>query len=58
MDETKPHPDPKDYIEGEEAARRFDKVVGHALSVMPAELKRRHEVWDRTRKAEKKKSKR
>ena len=56
MDDTKPHPDPKDYIEGEEATRRFDKVVQHALSVTPVELKRRHEAWEQARKANRKKS--
>ncbi len=56
MGESKLHQNPKEYYEGEEAAQRFDKVVQDALHVTPAELKRRHEAWERARKANRKKT--
>ncbi len=51
MDDLKSHQDKKDYYKGEEAARRFDKVVYCALSVTPSELKKRDEAWKKRKKS-------
>jgi len=50
MDDTKPHPDPQDYHEGQKAAENFMSAVKKVLSVSPAELKKRHKRWDTERK--------
>lgn len=58
MDDVKPQVNPKDYQEGPEATKRFLQGVRNVLSTSsPAELKRRHEAWEKTRKMNRKKSK-
>jgi len=54
MDNPKPSPDPADYHEGEEAARRFVQGVRSVLSTSPEELRKRHEKWEKERKGKKK----
>jgi len=56
MDDTNPHPDPQDYHEGHQAAENFKAAVKQVLSVSPAELKKRHKVWERERTRHQKKS--
>jgi len=56
MDEAKPHPDPKDYHEGPEAARRFQDAVRQILAVPREEYERRHKAWEKARKKQRKKT--
>lgn len=42
----------KEYIEGPEAAKRFEKAIRHVLSVSSDELRRREKQWKKERKAQ------
>jgi len=57
MDDTKPHPDPRDYHEGTQAAENFKAAVKQVLSVSPEELKKRHKKWEKARAKQKRKAK-
>jgi len=56
MDESKSHPDPKDYHEGPEAARRFKEAVQQIIAVPREEYERRHKAWAKTRKQQRRKA--
>lgn len=56
MDEAKPHPDPKDYYEGPEAARRFDSVVRQVIAVPREEYEKWHTAWEKARKNQRRKA--
>lgn len=56
MNDVKPHPDPKAYREGEQAARRFVDAVRQVIAVPRAEYEKRHKAWEKTKKAQRKKS--
>jgi len=54
MDDSKPHPDPKDYHEGPEAARRFQDAVRQILAVPREEYAKRHKAWEKAREKKRK----
>ncbi len=56
IDEAKPHPDPKDYHEGPEAARRFESLVRRVIVVPHDEIKKREEAWKKAKKRQRKKA--
>jgi membrane-bound lytic murein transglycosylase MltF len=55
MDDVKP-PE-KAYEEGEQAARQFEGLVKRAVTVSPAEVKKRQDRWEKEKKVPHKKSK-
>jgi hypothetical protein len=50
-----PHPR-KEYNEGPEAAKRFDNLVRHVISVPREEIKKRDEEWKKGRKKQAKRA--
>ena len=48
MDDPKPRT--QEYHEGEQAARQFEGLVKHAVSVSHEEIERRDKVWKKARK--------
>ena len=52
MDEPKPQP--KEYVEGPEAALRFDALVKKAVTVPHSEIQKREEVWQKESAQQKK----
>ncbi len=56
MDEAKPHPDPKDYHEGPDAARQFEDAVQKVMTVPREEYEKWHTAWEKARKKQRKKA--
>ena len=54
MDEAKPHPDPKDYHEGPDAARQFEDAVQKVMTVPREEYEKWHTAWKKARKQRRK----
>ena len=53
-----PKPQPKEYAEGPEAAKRFDALVRQVIAVPHNEIVKRHKEWEKERQRHRRKCQR